>query len=142
MFILPEFWKFIVEIYNKNITEAKLHDQYFLLENIVKYSEDIPVAIPFWSLFENEEYTDIIVNTYTKNSIFYDPKLKVFIFTKLARVFFGIQEIFTILTEVYPNDQNILDNYIIITRVMNILKDRHYSVNIDDVCDLFSKSRI
>jgi hypothetical protein len=142
MFILPEFWKFIVEIYNKNITEAKLHDQYFLLENIVKYSEDIPVAIPFWSLFENEEYTDIIVNTYTKNSIFYDPKLKVFIFTKLARVFFGIQEIFTILTEVYPNDQNILDNYIIITRVMNILKDRHYSVNIDDVCDLFSKSKI
>ena len=142
MFILPEFWKFIVEIYNKNITEAKLHDQYFLLENIVKYSEDIPVAIPFWSLFENEEYTDIIVNTYTKNSIFYDPKLKVFIFTKLARVFFGIQEIFTILTEVYPNDQNILDNYIIITRVMNILKDRHYCVNIDDVCDLFSKSKI
>ena len=142
MFILPEFWKFIVEIYNKNITEAKLHDQYFLLENIVKYSEDIPVAIPFWSLFENDEYTDIIVNTYTKNSIFYDPKLKVFIFTKLARVFFGIQEIFTILTEVYPNDQNILDNYIIITRVMNILKDRHYSVNIDDVCDLFSKSKI
>ena len=142
MFILPEFWKFIIEIYNKNITEAKLHDQYFLLENIVKYSEDIPVAIPFWSLFENEEYTDIIVNTYTKNSIFYDPKLKVFIFTKLARVFFGIQEIFTILTEVYPNDQNILDNYIIITRVMNILKDRHYSVNIDDVCDLFSKSKI
>jgi hypothetical protein len=142
MFILPEFWKFIVEIYNKNITEAKLHDQYFLLENIVKYSEDIPVAIPFWSLFENEEYTDIIVNTYTKNSIFYDPKLKVFIFTKLARVFFGIQEIFTILTDVYPNDQNILDNYIIITRVMNILKDRHYSVNIDDVCDLFSKSKI
>ena len=142
MFILPEFWKFIVEIYNKNITEAKLHDQYFLLENIVKYSEDIPVAIPFWSLFENEEYTDIIVNTYTKNSIFYDPKLKVFIFTKLARVFFGIQEIFTILTEVYPNDQNILDNYNIITRVMNILKDRHYSVNIDDVCDLFSKSKI
>lgn len=142
MFILPEFWKFIVEIYNKNITEAKLHDQYFLLENIVKYSEDIPVAIPFWSLFENEEYTDIIVNTYTKNSIFYDPKLKVFIFTKLARVFFGIQEIFTILTDVYPNDQNILDNYIIITRVMNILKDRHYSVNIDDVCNLFSKSKI
>ena len=142
MFILPEFWKFIVEIYNKNITEAKLHDQYFLLENIVKYSEDIPVAIPFWSLFENEEYTDIIVNTYTKNSIFYDPKLKVFIFTKLARVFFEIQEIFTILTEVYPNDQNILDNYIIITRVMNILKDRHYCVNIDDVCDLFSKSKI
>jgi hypothetical protein len=142
MFILPEFWKFIVEIYNKNITEAKLHDQYFLLENIVKYSEDIPVAIPFWSLFENEEYTDIIVNTYTKNSIFYDPKLKVFIFTKLAKVFFGIQEIFTILTDVYPNDQNILDNYIIITRVMNILKDRHYSVNIDDVCDLFSKSKI
>jgi hypothetical protein len=142
MFILPEFWKFIVEIYNKNITEAKLHDQYFLLENIVKYSEDIPIAIPFWSLFENEEYTDIIVNTYTKNSIFYDPKLKVFIFTKLARVFFGIQEIFTILTDVYPNDQNILDNYIIITRVMNILKDRHYSVNIDDVCDLFSKSKI
>ena len=142
MFILPEFWKFIVEIYNKNITEAKLHDQYFLLENIVKYSEDIPVAITFWSLFENEEYTDIIVNTYTKNSIFYDPKLKVFIFTKLARVFFGIQEIFTILTEVYPNDQNILDNYNIITRVMNILKDRHYSVNIDDVCDLFSKSKI
>ena len=142
MFILPEFWKFIVEIYNKNITEAKLHDQYFLLENIVKYSEDIPIAIPFQSLFENEEYTDIIVNTYTKNSIFYDPKLKVFIFTKLARVFFGIQEIFTILTDVYPNDQNILDNYIIITRVMNILKDRHYSVNIDDVCDLFSKSKI
>ena len=66
----------------------------------------------------------------------------VFIFTKLARVFFGIQEIFTILTDVYPNDQNILDNYIIITRVMNILKDRHYSVNIDDVCDLFSKSKI
>lgn len=142
MFILPEFWKFIVEIYNKNITEAKLHDQYFLLENIVKYSEDIPIAIPFWSLFENEEYTDIIVNTYTKNSIFYDPKLKVFIFTKLARVFFGIQEIFTILTDVYPNDQNILDNYIIITRVMNIMKDRHYSVNIDEVCDLFSNSKI
>ena len=87
MFILPEFWKFIVEIYNKNITEAKLHDQYFLLENIVKYSEDIPIAIPFWSLFENEEYIDIITNTYTKNSIFYDQKLKVFIFTKLARVF-------------------------------------------------------
>lgn len=142
MFILPEFWKFIVEIYNKNITEAKLHDQYFLLENIVKYSEDIPIAIPFWSLFENEEYTDIITNTYTKNSIFYDPKLKVFIFTKLARVFFGIQEIFTILTDMYPNDQNILDNYIIITRVMNIMKDRHYSVNIDEVCDLFSNSKI
>ena len=142
MFILPEFWKFIIEIYNKNITEAKLHDQYFLLENIVKYSEDIPIAIPFWSLFENEEYIDIITNTYTKNSIFYDQKLKVFIFTKLARVFFGIQEIFTILTDVYPNDQNILDNYIIITRVMNTLKDRHYSVNIDDICDLFSKSKI
>lgn len=142
MFILPEFWKFIIEIYNKNITEAKLHDQYFLLENIVKYSEDIPIAIPFWSLFENEEYTDIIVNTYTKNSIFYDPKLKVFIFTKLARVFFGIQEIFTILKDVYPSDQNILDNYIIITSVMNILKDRHYSVSIDDICDLFSKSKI
>ena len=97
MFILPEFWKFITEIYNKNISEAKLHDQYLLLENIVKYSDDVPIGIPFWSLFEDEEYTDIITNTYTKNCIVYDPKLKAFVFLKLAKTFFGIQEIFTIL---------------------------------------------
>ena len=142
MFILPEFWKFITEIYHKNISEAKLHDQYFLLENIVKYSEDVPIGIPFWSLFENEEYTDIISNTYTKNNVVYDPHLKIFVFLKLAKAFFGIHEIFSILKDVYPSDQNILDNYIKITRVMNTLKNRHYSVNIDDVCDLFSNSKI
>jgi hypothetical protein len=139
MYILPEFWNFVVEIYTKDIPEAKRMNQYFIIENIIKYSDNIPIAIPFWTLFQNEEYIDLIIHTFTKNSIVYDSRLKSFVFDQLPSVFLGIQEIYKIINDLFPNDQHIVDNYLIITRVIQTVKDKHNRDNIDDICDLFQR---
>jgi hypothetical protein len=139
MIILPELWDFICEINTKGVYEAKKHKQFKLLDNIITFTDNYPIGIPFWSLFENIENVSIVTYSFTKISIIFDEHLNCFIFKNLYDAFFGIKEIFRTIHYELRNEEN-TNKYNIAKSAINILKNN--SEKMDDICDLFNKTKL
>ena len=139
MIILPELWDFICEIDTKGVYEAKKHKQFKVLDNIIKFTNNYPIAVPFWSLFDNIENVSIVTYSFTKISIIFDENLNCFIFKNLYDAFFGIKEIFMTIYYELCDEEN-KNKYNIAKSAINILKQN--SEKIDDICDLLNKAKL
>jgi hypothetical protein len=120
MIVLPELWDFMKVVYEKNLYEAQQTKQYKLLKNIYR-SPEIPIAIPYWSLFDNTDYVDCVI--YDVNNITYEDRLQSFVFKNLQSAFLGIELIFKKLQEENPTDYQMKECCDMSRSVIRFLRD-------------------
>ena len=128
--ILSEFWSFIESVYKIGFNETKKTNLFKSLNNIIKYLATKPCAIPYWTLFDNIDYVDLINNDYIKYNPVYDVELESFVFANIFDLYYGVHEIIKKIYENYPNDQDINDKHNIMKQSMSLIK------NYNDICDL------
>ena len=137
MIVLPELWDFIRLIYDKNLYEAQHTKQYRLLKNV--FNSTLPIAIPYWSLFENTDYIDCIVHDTIQINLSYDEQLQSFVFKDLPTAFMGIEVILKKLKNENPNDYEIEECSRISTKVLKFIKE---SSSIDELSSVLNGMNI
>jgi hypothetical protein len=128
--ILSEFWSFIESVYKIGFNETKKTNLFKSLNNIIKRLSTKPCAIPYWSLFDNVDYVDLINNDFVKFNPVYDVKLESFVFSNIFDMYYGVYEILKMIREHYPNDYNVEEKYNMIKYAMKLIE------NYNDMCDL------
>jgi hypothetical protein len=108
-------------IYDKNLYEAQETKQYRLLKNV--FNTTLPVAIPYWSLFENTDYIDCIIHDTIQVNVSYDERLQSFVFNNLQMAFIGIEVILKKLKNENPCDYEIEECSNISTKVLKFIKE-------------------
>lgn len=137
MFILTEVFLFVELVCTRGVDHAKDSLFYKLIHNVVTYEPVSPkYAVPFYAMFDELEYVDIIRNDYIHPTVVYDEATQCFVFVNMNGLFMGMKAILKKLHEEFPNDANLQDKYHQLTMFLSIVND---SMSMDELCASMNK---
>ena len=124
--MLPELWDFMRLINDTSLYEAKQSKQYRLLKQVFSSSNGHiipPIAIPYWSLFEDTDYIDSLVNDNIPMKFVFDEFTQSFIFKNISTALISIEVIFKKLSIENPNDTTMSEYNNIARRTLQLIRD-------------------
>lgn len=140
MYILVELFSFIDLVCTEGILHAKESAFYKLIATLVNHESEKPVyGIPYYILFENTEYIDIIMHDHIIPTISYDATSQCFVFLSMQDTFDGIVAIFKKILEEYPQDVEIRNK---LQRVEICLSMVNTFMDMDELSDSLSDMKI
>ena len=151
MYILVELFSHIDLVCTEGILRAKESAFYKLMCKLVEHESEKPVyGIPYYILFDNTEFIDIIVHDYILPTISYihnhniiiytyDATSQCFVFFSMQNIFDGMVDIFKKILEKYPQDVEIMNK---LQRVELFLSMVKTFMDMDGLCDNLSTTII
>ena len=124
--MLPELWDFMRLIHDTSLYEAKQSKQYRLLKQVFSSSNEHiipPIAIPYWSLFEDTDYIDSLVNDNIPMKFVFDEFTQSFIFKNISTALISIEVIYKKLSIEHPNDTTMSEYNNIARRTLQLIRD-------------------
>lgn len=137
--ILADLFEFIDYVCMHGPEKSKEKPFYKLIQNILTKSSEFKCGIPYFILFENEDFVDLIKYDYVKYNPVYDETLSCIVFNNIHDLFYGIREVLKKVHQEYPNEQDVKDNYEKIRIFLSIVES---SLNMDELCDLLKTSKV
>lgn len=133
MFILPNIFDIFNIIHQKDVETYRHSDSFRVFSNILKTPEYrvVPVGIPYWVLFEDENQIDMVLLFQDMNSIKYCNGLECLVFTDIIHAILGIRAIFTIL---YYNDKTNKVYEEKLSMIESVIKKVHTENMMGDIC--------
>jgi hypothetical protein len=135
MLILVDLFEFVEFLCTHGPEKSKEKPFYKLIEHILKKLPNFSCAVPYFILFENEEFIDLIRHDHVKYNPIYDENISSFIFNNIHDLFYGIFEILKKINYEYPNVMEVEDKYTKMKLFLNIVEN---TVNMNDLCELFT----
>ena len=123
-------------VYEKGVTYGKNTNQYKIFANIVSNNSKYEYALPYFSLFDTEEYVEVILCN-SRKKVKYDKDIECFIFTDFSECFYFCADSFKLLYENFPEDSDIEKKYNVFKTSMKMI---NAYIEFDEVyckmCDL------
>jgi len=134
--LLPDIMEFILTTCTEGSEKATTTNFYKLIKHILTHENDFKCGIPYFCLFENEEYIDLITHDYVMFNPIYDKCLGCFMFNTINDMFFGCKAILKKINIEYPNDHIVKDKLDQFDHFIKITEDH---VDMMELCSSFKK---